>query len=212
VGRSRSAILRAGPGNPRRRRFPTADVAEPNPDQPRRALLKSVQVCDLAKVQPYVLRSWEKEFPDLGVSRSPGGPRFYRRSDVERVLRIKQLVFSEGLTLAGARRRLEEERASDEDVDDLPFDDVSARPVSADARARLDGVKEGLRSLLALLDERGRPSATGSSRGQSGNGAAARAAATEPMLPIGDDGPVADAVVKKDASRKRRASARSASS
>ena len=68
---------------------------------PNRALFKASEVCELAGVQPYVLRSWESEFPDLGVSKSGGGPRVYRRADVERVLRIKQLVFTDGLTLAG---------------------------------------------------------------------------------------------------------------
>ncbi len=74
----------------------------------RRPLLKSVEVCEIAKVQPYVLRSWEKEFPGIGVQKSAEGPRLYRQADVDQVLRIKQLVFGEGLTLAGARRRLEE--------------------------------------------------------------------------------------------------------
>src|SRR6266481_9186688 len=76
---------------------------------PKRALFKAAEVCELAKVQPYVLRSWEAEFPDLGVAKSAGSPRIYRRADVEQVLRIKHLLLVEGLTLAGARRRLEEE-------------------------------------------------------------------------------------------------------
>src|SRR4029434_3215763 len=78
---------------------------------PRRALFKAAEVCELAKVQPYVLRSWEAELPKLGVSKSDGAPRTYRRADVEQVLRIKHLLLVEGLTLAGARRRLEEETA-----------------------------------------------------------------------------------------------------
>src|SRR6186713_3361223 len=76
---------------------------------PRRALFKAAEVCDLVKVQPYVLRSWEAEFPKLGVSKSPGGLRVYRRADVAQVARNKHLLLVEGLTLAGARRRLEEE-------------------------------------------------------------------------------------------------------
>ena len=76
----------------------------PDVEIPKRALFKSSEVCEIASVQPYVLRSWESEFPDLGVSKGNGGPRVYRRADVERVLRIKQLVFSDGLTLAGVRR------------------------------------------------------------------------------------------------------------
>src|SRR5882724_6802811 len=78
---------------------------------PKRALFKAAEVCDLAKVQPYVLRSWEAEFPELGVAKSDGASRTYRRTDVEQVLRIKHLLLVEGLTLAGARRRLEEETA-----------------------------------------------------------------------------------------------------
>src|SRR6202007_2869133 len=71
---------------------------------PKRALFKAAEVCDLAQVQPYVLRSWEAEFPELGVSKSDGAPRTYRRTDVEQVLRIKHLLLVEGLTLAGGGR------------------------------------------------------------------------------------------------------------
>ena len=66
---------------------------------PKRALFKATEVCDLVKVQPYVLRTWEAEFPDLGVSKAAGGPRVYRRTDVEQVARIKHLLLVEGLTL-----------------------------------------------------------------------------------------------------------------
>src|SRR6476469_9539688 len=69
-------------------------------------LFKAADVCELAQLQPYVLRSWEKEFPGIGVQKADG-QRLYRQTDVDQVLRLKQLVFSEGLTLAGARRRLE---------------------------------------------------------------------------------------------------------
>ena len=75
---------------------------------PKRALFKAAEVCDLAKVQPYVLRSWEAEFPELGVAKAAGAPRVYRRVDVEQVLKIKHMLLVEGLTLAGARRKLEE--------------------------------------------------------------------------------------------------------
>src|SRR5437867_10757292 len=78
-------------------------------DVPKRALFKASEVCDLVKLQPYVLRSWEVEFPGLGVAKSAGSPRVYRRADVEQVARIKHLLLVEGLTLAGARRKLEEE-------------------------------------------------------------------------------------------------------
>ena len=80
---------------------------------PNRSLFRQPEVCEIASIQPYVLRSWEAEFPDLGVAKAEGGPRVYRRADVERVLRIKQLLYGEGLTLAGVRRKLVEERPPD---------------------------------------------------------------------------------------------------
>src|SRR5687767_1075702 len=113
---------------------------------PNRALFKAAEVCDLMKVQPYVLRSWEAEFPDLGVSKTAGGPRVYRRADVEQVARIKHLLLVEGLTLAGARRKLEEDSmpvaANVPVIDDL---------IGRNTRERLTEVKRGLRWILELL-------------------------------------------------------------
>lgn len=126
----------------------------PDAEIPKRALFKSSEVCEIASVQPYVLRSWEAEFPDLGVARRNGGLRVYRRADVERVLRIKQLVFLDGLTLAGVRRRIE---------GDAPpaLDEAGAAPskelqelLGRDARERLAEIKEGLRAILELLSAR----------------------------------------------------------
>jgi DNA-binding transcriptional MerR regulator len=113
---------------------------------PKRALFKAAEVCELAKVQPYVLRSWEAEFPQLGVAKSAGAPRVYRRSDVEQVLRIKHLLLVEGLTLAGARRKLDEETSPVEA--DTP---VIEALIGQNARERLTAVKRGLQSILELL-------------------------------------------------------------
>ncbi|HMF94716.1 MAG TPA: MerR family transcriptional regulator [Vicinamibacterales bacterium] len=119
-------------------------------DIPKRALFKAAEVCDLVKVQPYVLRSWEAEFPDLGVAKTAGAARVYRRVDVEQVLRIKHLLLVEGLTLAGARRRLEEENApvgaNAPAIDEL---------IGRNARERLTVIKRGLQSILDLLAARG---------------------------------------------------------
>ena len=111
---------------------------------------KAADVCEMAELQPYVLRSWEKEFPGIGVQKSPETPRLYRQSDVEQVLKIKQLVFGEGLTLAGARRRLEESSephvgAADKDVAEV------LDALASDARTRIASVRDGLRSILRLL-------------------------------------------------------------
>jgi DNA-binding transcriptional MerR regulator len=114
---------------------------------PKRALFKASEVCEIANVQPYVLKSWESEFPDLGVAKSRGGPRIYRRADVERVLRIKQLVFTDGLTLAGVRRRIEGEASALEGIEAAPIKELLGR----NAKERLTEVKRGLISILEML-------------------------------------------------------------
>jgi DNA-binding transcriptional MerR regulator len=117
---------------------------------PNRALFKAAEVCDLAKVQPYVLRSWEAEFKDLGFLRNGSTARVYRREDVERVLRIKHLLLIEGLTLAGVRRRLEEE--AEPPLEEEPAFQPVAPGLTSEARERIVRVRHGLRSLLDLLE------------------------------------------------------------
>jgi len=117
-------------------------------------LYKASEVCEATGLQPYVLRSWEKEFPGIGVQKSVDSPRLYRQSDLDHVLRIKQLVFVEGLTLAGARRRLDDEppraaaSASADAIDDV------LDTLGADARSRIEIVRTGLRSILDVLSKR----------------------------------------------------------
>ena len=118
---------------------------------PNRSLFRQPEVCEIASIQPYVLRSWEAEFPDLGVAKSEGGPRVYRRADVERVLRIKQLLYGEGLTLAGVRRKLTEERPAAA-ADDPTLSNI-AELLGKDARERLLNVKRGLRDLSMMLSK-----------------------------------------------------------
>lgn len=113
---------------------------------PNRALFKAAEVCELLKVQPYVLRTWEAEFRDLGVAKGSSGARVYRREDVERVQRIKHLLLIEGLTLAGVRRKLEEESEGPLDIES-----VVPTVLGSGARERIGSVKRGLRSLLDLL-------------------------------------------------------------
>jgi len=113
---------------------------------PKRELFKAADVCEVVRVQPYVLRSWEAEFPQIGQVPAGGGPRLYRRSDVELVMRIKQLVFEEGLTLSGARRRLEEDNGERNGASVLVQEVVGDR-----VREQLRQVKSGLQSILTML-------------------------------------------------------------
>jgi DNA-binding transcriptional MerR regulator len=116
---------------------------------PNRASFKAAEVCDLVKVQPYVLRTWEAEFPELGFAKTEGGPRMYRRADVEQVLRIKHLLLVEGLTLAGAKRKLEEQSSPA-----VPTAIAVEEPLGQRTRERLVEVKRGLQSIQELLSGR----------------------------------------------------------
>ena len=115
---------------------------------PNRSLFRQPEVCEIAQVQAYVLRSWEAEFPELGVAKTEGGPRVYRRADLEFVLRIKHLLFVEGLTLAGARRKLLDE--SERTARESGLQDLDAL-LGSDARERIMQVKRGLREIATML-------------------------------------------------------------
>ncbi len=117
---------------------------------PDRAAFRAAEVCEIVQIPPYVLRSWEKEFPGLGAAARPGGPRIYRRSDVEQILRIKQMVFAEGLTLAGVRHRIAGEP---EEETEAPIE-AAADGVPADVRNRVGEARRELRALLEMLSER----------------------------------------------------------
>ena len=115
-------------------------------------LYKIGEVCKLADLQPYVLRYWETEFPSLAPGKSGGGQRLYTRREVDVILRIKDLLYKEGFTIAGAKKKLEIDLAE-------PVPAVAAPAVlSADSAAAapppdLTKVKQELRAILELLRE-----------------------------------------------------------
>ncbi len=120
---------------------------------PNRPVFRAQEVCEIADVQPYVLRSWEAEFPDLGVAKTAAGQRMYRRADVEKVLRLKHLLFVDGLTLAGARKQLLQEGGppATETIDDS---DVAAL-LDEEARQSLRDLRGGLQWILGVLSGQG---------------------------------------------------------
>jgi len=115
----------------------------------QRSIYKAAEVCALAELQPFMLRSWEAEFPDLGVANADGRLRVYRQEDLDKVLRIKELIFVDGLTLGAARRKLQKEPIESEISEAPLFDEL----VGSEARALLDEAKQGLRAILNLLTE-----------------------------------------------------------
>ena len=77
---------------------------------PEKLYFRIGEVCDLIKVQPHVLRYWESEFPMLTPQKNRAGQRVYRRKDVEMVFRIRDLLYEEKFTIAGAKKRLLDEQ------------------------------------------------------------------------------------------------------
>src|ERR1700740_613304 len=106
-------------------------------------LYKIGEVCKLADVQPYVLRYWETEFPALAPNKSGGGQRLYSQREIDTILRIKQLLYSEGFTIAGAKKKLESE------AEPAP---VAAAPAKNMNKA-LRQVKEERTAILRMLDD-----------------------------------------------------------
>ncbi len=73
---------------------------------PEKLFFKIGEVCDISGVQAHVLRYWESEFPMLAPQKNRAGQRTYRKRDVEMVLRIKELLYEDQYTIAGAKKKL----------------------------------------------------------------------------------------------------------
>jgi DNA-binding transcriptional MerR regulator len=124
---------------------------------PNKLFFKIGEVCEITDTQPYVLRYWESEFPALAPAKNSSGQRIYRRRDIDTVLRIKQLLYEEGFTIAGAKKRLESELAGRVDTP-IPPGAAEAAGITADenGRSALRQVRDQLREILTLLDRNGK--------------------------------------------------------
>jgi DNA-binding transcriptional MerR regulator len=143
---------------------------------PEKLFFKIGEVCELAGVQAHVLRYWESEFPMLVPQKNRAGQRVYRKRDVEMALKIKELLYEDQYTIAGAKKRLANELrgggklkvvASDDDVtangDLQSTDETFAKaasparsvvtPRTAEERQGLKRIASELRELLSLLEK-----------------------------------------------------------
>ena len=112
---------------------------------PQKDLYKLSDVCRFTETQPYVLRFWESEFPQLSPRKSASGQRLYRKKDIAVVCRIKELLYERSRTLEEARQQLADDLAQGKRLkvapaaDSLPIedaeDDAPAEPRSQRSRA-----------------------------------------------------------------------------
>src|SRR5580692_2040988 len=119
--------------------FPRKRVTD-SPAIPDRLYFKIGDVARICAVEPYVLRFWESQFPQLKPNKSGTGQRLYRRRDVELALEIKRLVHGEGYTLSGARAVLGQEQRRPGKSPSNNLVPEAAPPQPADRNKQLDGV------------------------------------------------------------------------
>src|SRR5215216_5380452 len=147
---------------------------------PEKLFFKIGEVCELAGVQAHVLRYWESEFPMLAPQKNRAGQRVYRKRDVEMALRIKELLYEDQYTIAGAKKRLTNElrgggklkvvgAEEDSHPESAPVEfsesellppptptngyTRSVAPRTAEERQGLKQIASELRELLALLEQ-----------------------------------------------------------
>lgn len=97
-------------------------------------------VAEMTGLAPHVLRYWEGEFPGLRPGKTRGGHRLYTPEDIELILRIKDLLYEQGFTIAGARQRLREERRA------------GSPAGRKELSALLDETRREIRSILTLME------------------------------------------------------------
>ena len=144
---------------------------------PEKLFFKIGEVCELAGVQAHVLRYWESEFPMLAPQKNRAGQRVYRKRDVEMALRIKELLYEDQYTIAGAKKRLTNELrgggklkvvgAEDGQPESAPVEfnngdlfqpetptyTSAVTPRTAEERQGLKQLASELRELLSLLEQ-----------------------------------------------------------
>jgi len=123
------------------------------PFVPKKLYYKIREVCEIVGVEAHVLRFWEAEFPALSPPKSKSGQRTYRPKDIEILLRIRKLLYEEGFTISGARKKL---IAGDADA---PAENTRALPDAPKTESKspppsekLRKVKAELETILTLLD------------------------------------------------------------
>ncbi|MGP0565135.1 MerR family transcriptional regulator [Nitrospina sp. 32_T5] len=113
---------------------------------PDKLFFKIGEVAEIAGVEQHVLRYWEDEFEELKPDKNRSGQRLYQKKDIERILEIKQLLYHDKYTIAGAKQRLKQRRKGASQLD-FGFD----RSAFVDLKNR---IQQELESLLEILEKK----------------------------------------------------------
>ena len=121
---------------------------------PKKLYYRIGDVCEIIGVEAHVLRYWETEFPGLAPPKNRAGQRTYRPKDIELLLAIRQLLYEEGYTIAGARKRLARRSLAPEGSSNLPVARAAekAKGSPPGPAQKLNEVREELENILTLLE------------------------------------------------------------
>ena len=112
---------------------------------PNKLYFKIGEVSEITRIQPYVLRYWESEFKTIKPTRTKSKQRIYRKNDVEIILEIKRMLYEEKLTIAGARKKLQELKSKRKNQLQFDFDGKK------DNRNILKEIKRELKAIRKML-------------------------------------------------------------
>jgi DNA-binding transcriptional MerR regulator len=123
-------------------------VAPREKEEPVQEFFSIGEVCALTDLKPHVLRYWESQFRFLSPAKNRSGNRVYQRREVELILLVKQLLYTEKYTIEGARQKLDELRKAGQH---------RAHARAALTRETAESIEGELRAILELLEGGGAP-------------------------------------------------------
>jgi DNA-binding transcriptional MerR regulator len=134
-------------------------VSDREREPPVKLYYRIGEVSEIVGVEPHVLRYWETEFRSIRPQKSRKGQRIYSRRDVEKLLRVKDLLYNHGFTIAGARKRL---RDPNEKAAPAPavVQEAPARTAPSEVRGALQDIRREIVAMLNELDLIGTPTKT----------------------------------------------------
>ena len=131
---------------------PNSEAAAAQPEIPDKLYFRIGEVSHLVGVEAYVLRYWESEFPGLSPRKSSSGQRMFRRKDVELLLRIKHLLYSQKFTIEGARKALSDQN-KEKNKAGAPPKSAPAKQTELFATNPLTEIRKQVSEIIQLLSD-----------------------------------------------------------
>jgi len=104
------------------------------------------EAASLTKIKPHVLRYWETQFKMLRPRKNKAGNRMYKKRDLKLIMMIKELLYDQGFTITGARKKLQDERDAIKDQLEFTFDDVDRAAMLLEVKRELKEILRDLKS------------------------------------------------------------------